>query len=154
MKNHLGSSHLSYEPVRQALFRTVRSDLEGSRGSNTMSLEELAIRSYAGELLEHQSSDYMNMDSNYSITIELKTYRLKYGKNRIGRFDDNDIVVDNIMISRRHCCIVVHADERMEVFDTASKNGTTVNGQKIQRYWLKIGDKINLARVYDLSISF
>jgi len=154
MGEPLGSCHLFPEAARQALFRAVRSDIEYSRGSNTICLEDLAIRSNVGEIcLEEPVYKGFNRNSSYSLTIGLKTYRLKYGKNRIGRFEDNDIVIDNIMVSRRHCCVVVHSDERMEIFDTASKNGTRVNGHKIEKYWLKPGDEITLARNYVLILS-
>jgi len=154
MREPLASCHLFSEPARQALFRVVRSDIEHSRGSNTINLEDLAIRSNVGEIcLEEPIYKGFNRNSSYSLTIGLKTYRLKYGKNRIGRFDDNDIVIDNIMVSRRHCCIVVHSDERMEIFDTASKNGTMVNSRKIEKYWLKPGDEITLAKNYVLLLS-
>lgn len=154
MNQPLESCHLFAEPARQALFRVVRSDIEHSRGSNTISLEDLAIRSKAGEIcLEEPIYKGINRDSSYSLTIGLETYRLKYGKNRIGRFDDNDIVVANIMVSRRHCCIVVHSDERMEIYDTASKNGIRINGQRIEKCWLTPGDEITLARNYVLLLS-
>lgn len=154
MREPLGSCHLFPEPARHALFRVVRSDIEHSRGSNTINLEDLRVNSNAGEIcVEEPIYKGFNRNSSYSLTIGLNTYRLKYGKNRIGRFDDNDIVIDNIMVSRRHCCIVVHSDERMEIFDTASKNGTRVNGQRIEKYWLKPGDEITLARDYVLMLS-
>lgn len=154
MGEPLGSCHLFLEPARQALFRVVRSDIEDSRGSSTMYLEDLRVNSNAGEIcLEEPIYREMGRDSSYFVTIGLETYRLKYGKNRIGRFSDNDIVVEHIMVSRRHCCIVVHSDERMEIFDTASKNGTSVNGEKIEKCWLNSGDEITLARHYILMLS-
>ena len=154
MGEPLGSCHLFLEPARQALFRVVRSDIEDSRGSSTMYLEDLRVNSSAGEIcLEEPIYREIGRDSSYFVTVGLETYRLKYGKNRIGRFSDNDIVVEHIMVSRRHCCIVVHSDEQMEIFDTASKNGTKVNGQKIEKCWLKAGDEITLARHYILMLS-
>jgi len=154
MREPLNSCHLFPEPARQALFRVVRSDIEHSRGSNTINLEGLRVKSNAGEIcLEEPIYREFGRDSSYFVTIGLETYRLKYGKNRIGRYEDNDITVDNIMVSRRHCCIVVHSDERMEIFDTASKNGTKVNGERIEKCWLRPGDEITLAKVYVLMLS-
>jgi hypothetical protein len=156
MRELLGSCHLSLEPARQALFKVVRSDIESSRGTNTINLEDLEIKSKAGEVcLEDPIYKEFgtSTDSSYFITVGLETYRLKYGKNRIGRFEDNDIVIDDPSISRRHCCIVVHSDERMEIFDTASRNGTRVNSQKITKHWLKPGDQVTLAKKYVLMIS-
>src|SRR5262249_17277791 len=72
-------------------------------------------------------------------------HNLKTGLNTIGRLPDNDIAVSDGSVSRRHCAIIVHASKGCEVYDTASKNGTYVNGQKINGLTvLKTGDKIKL----------
>lgn len=154
MKDLPSSYHLFIDPTREALFRVVRSDIEGSRGTNTIWLESLGEANCSKEICSLEG-DYQKLGENsgYSLAIGLKTYRLKYGKNCIGRFEDNDIVIDSKAVSRRHCCIVIHSDERMEIFDTASKNGTRVNDQKIQKCRLKSGDKITLAHSYTLIIS-
>src|SRR5262245_22883531 len=57
---------------------------------------------------------------------------LKVGLNSVGRLPDNDIVIDDATVSRRHCAIVVHSDLTIEIHDVASKNGTLVNGRKLQ----------------------
>lgn len=56
---------------------------------------------------------------------------LAVGVNSVGRLADNQVVVRDEHVSRRHCAIVVHRDGRCEVHDVASKNGTVVNGRKI-----------------------
>jgi pSer/pThr/pTyr-binding forkhead associated (FHA) protein len=71
---------------------------------------------------------------------------LKVGLNSIGRLPDNDVVIDDATVSRRHCAIVVHSDLTTEIHDVASKNGTTVNGQKIAGPTrLRDGDEIGLS---------
>ena len=55
----------------------------------------------------------------------------KVGLNTVGRMPDNDVVVQDAYVSRRHCAIVVHTGDRCEVHDIASKNGTYLNGHKI-----------------------
>jgi predicted component of type VI protein secretion system len=75
-----------------------------------------------------------------------KQLALKVGLNSIGRLPDNDVVVDDATVSRRHCAIVVHSDLSIEIHDVASKNGTTVNGNKIQGPTrLRDGDQIGLS---------
>jgi len=70
---------------------------------------------------------------------------LKVGLNTIGRMPDNDVPVADGSISRRHCAIVVHATKGCELYDTASKNGTFVNGQRINGpTQLRPGDQIRL----------
>ncbi len=70
---------------------------------------------------------------------------LKVGLNSIGRLPDNDVVIPDGSVSRRHCTIVVHSDLTCELHDTASKNGTAVNGRKlIGPIRLRSGDEITL----------
>lgn len=153
-ENPLNSYHLFIDRAREALFEVVCSDIEASRGENTIALESLGNVTSSKEICSLEDNfDKLGENSGYSLAIGLKTYSLKYGKNCIGRFEDNDIVIDYKVISRRHCCIVVHSDETMEIFDTASKNGIRVNGRKIQKCKLKSGDEITLARSYTLIIS-
>jgi pSer/pThr/pTyr-binding forkhead associated (FHA) protein len=77
---------------------------------------------------------------------------LKIGLNTIGRLPDNDVVVADPHVSRRHCTIVVHADQCCELHDTASKNGILVNGVRISGPTpLKPGDEI---RMGDLVLVF
>jgi hypothetical protein len=58
-------------------------------------------------------------------------YPLGVGVNTLGRSSDNDIVVDDAFASRRHCVVLVHSDHTCELHDTASKNGTFVNGVRV-----------------------
>src|SRR5439155_18270718 len=58
-------------------------------------------------------------------------YPLKIGLNTVGRSPDNDVVIQDGFVSRRHCAILVHASKGAELYDTASKNGTFLNGQKL-----------------------
>lgn len=56
-------------------------------------------------------------------------YPLRTGLNTIGRLPDNDIVLEESTVSRRHCVILVHARGGCDLHDTASRNGTFVNGR-------------------------
>jgi pSer/pThr/pTyr-binding forkhead associated (FHA) protein len=74
-----------------------------------------------------------------------RSYPLQVGANTIGRLPDNDVVVEDADVSRRHCAILIHASQRCEVHDTASKNGTFVNGRRIFAPTdLKAGDEIQM----------
>ncbi len=74
-------------------------------------------------------------------------YLLKVGLNTIGRKSNNDIVLADRAISRRHCVVVVHARGGCELHDTASLNGTFVNGRRIKdAVQLTSGDEIVLCR--------
>lgn len=72
-------------------------------------------------------------------------YSLKVGLNTIGRMPDNDVAILDASISRRHAAIVVHTTDGCELHDTASKNGTYLNGQRIGGPTvIKSGDEIRL----------
>ena len=58
---------------------------------------------------------------------------------------DNDVVIENGHISRRHCAIVVHVRTGCEIHDVASKNGTFLNGERLAgSVHLKSGDEIRM----------
>src|SRR5262245_28869192 len=152
--HNLSSCHLYIEPERQKQFRVVRSDIEKTKGSNTVSLEFSQPLDRLGQInFGDPLFSKFTVDSGYLISIGLQTYRLKYGNNRIGRFSDNNIVIDDKYVSRRHCCIVIHSDGSAELFDTASANHTWVNGVLVDRCRLKSGDEIRLAQNCTLIIS-
>lgn len=66
----------------------------------------------------------------------------------IGRTSDNDVVLDNGGISRRHARIDF-ADNRPELIDLDSLNGTFVNQQKVTRQFLQDNDRITVGK-FDL----
>ncbi len=59
----------------------------------------------------------------------------------IGRSSDLDMVLVEDMVSRRHSRISFEAEE-LYIEDLGSTNGTFVNGEKISRKKLKVGDRI------------
>jgi transcriptional regulator with GAF, ATPase, and Fis domain len=61
----------------------------------------------------------------------------------IGRSADNDVVVSNARASRHHCRIEI-TGEGTWVSDLASANGTTVNGERVERRLLSRGDVVGV----------
>ncbi|MGL6074713.1 MAG: FHA domain-containing protein [Fimbriiglobus sp.] len=49
-------------------------------------------------------------------------HMLRVGINTLGRHPQNDIVLEQSSVSRRHCVIVVHASGQVELRDTASRS--------------------------------
>jgi hypothetical protein len=81
-------------------------------------------------------------------------YPLRTGLNTIGRFPDNDVVLEGSTVSRRHCVILIHAWGACELHDTASRNGTFVNGQPFRRpIRLASGDQIRVCQRLLLLVS-
>lgn len=63
---------------------------------------------------------------------------------RIGRAADNDLVIDDLVVSRRHAELRVLPDGRYEIVDLASHNGTYLNGQPVARAPLSPGDIVGV----------
>ncbi|WP_167161227.1 FHA domain-containing protein [Streptomyces sp. MBT27] len=70
---------------------------------------------------------------------------------RIGRADDNDVVIDDLVVSRRHAELRVLADGTYEIVDLGSHNGTYLNGQPVARAPVAPGDIVGVGhRAYCL----
>jgi pSer/pThr/pTyr-binding forkhead associated (FHA) protein len=64
----------------------------------------------------------------------------------LGRSFENDIIVDDVRVSRRHAQLQRRHD-RYVIFDLGSMGGTKVNGYPVQECVLEAGDIISLAGV-------
>ncbi len=73
-----------------------------------------------------------------------REYLLEQETVSIGRFQDNDIRIDNRFISGHHAKIVT-VQGQSYVVDVGSRNGTFVNGQRITKCRLKNSDSISLS---------
>mgnify|MGYP002750368381 CR=1 FL=1 len=89
--------------------------------------------------------------------LVLKDYTLKEGDRlTIGRHPDNDIVPKDAAVSKHHA-IIERIGEKLIVLDKDSRNGTLVNGIKVQSAELndedivKFGNELNL-RVFTFSL--
>jgi len=72
---------------------------------------------------------------------QLGTFSLGKRELTIGRNPGNDILIDNVGVSRRHAVIKVSGD-RVVAEDLGSANGTFVNGERITSCELRDGDEI------------
>lgn len=70
-------------------------------------------------------------------------YPLSKDKISMGRSTDNDIVLDDEMISRHHCNIL-RGKDNYTIYDLGSTNKTVVNGVEIKDKALAIGDEIQV----------
>ena len=61
----------------------------------------------------------------------------------IGRGRDNSIVLDDMLVSRKHLRITAD-DEGLLLEDLGSRNGTYVNGRRVERSHLQEGDRIGV----------
>ncbi len=140
----LNSLHL--DPVRRQDYRCARDRLLHSRGDHTLYAER------HGGPDDDVSSTFIRKqaaaapaDLKYWLVDKEFIYPLKVGVNTLGRSGDNDVVVEDAFVSRRHCAILIHLHRGCELHDTASKNGTYVNGSKLAGpAVLKSGDEIRV----------
>jgi pSer/pThr/pTyr-binding forkhead associated (FHA) protein len=75
----------------------------------------------------------------------LKTYPFTGRAVTIGRLAQNDIVIDNLSVSRMHASISKSKDG-YTLTDLGSKNGTYVNGQLVETALLKDDDRITIGK--------
>jgi serine/threonine protein kinase len=72
-----------------------------------------------------------------------KTFPVSGSTTVIGRASDCQIVLKSAEVSKRHCRILIQ-DERAEIEDLESVNGTIVNGEPIRRIYLNDGDVLEI----------
>ena len=69
----------------------------------------------------------------------------------IGRSGENDILLDDVTVSRKHANIR-RAGERFELVDLGSLNGTYVNNNSIARTTLSSGDEVQFGKFHMLFV--
>jgi len=63
----------------------------------------------------------------------------------IGRTEENDIIINNLGVSRKHARISKQGNEYM-LEDLASRNGTLINNKEVQQAKLQDKDDINIGK--------
>jgi hypothetical protein len=140
----LNSLHL--DPSRRQEYRRARDQLLESRGCETIYVERQRVEdSGVNNTLIRQSLSALPPAVECWLTDREFVYPLKVGLNTMGRSADNDVIVEDLYVSRRHCAVLMHHDTSCVLQDTASKNGTYVNGAKIAGPTaLRPGDRIRI----------
>lgn len=94
------------------------------------------------------------MDSNRKTTSAAllivsssKVYSFENPVIKIGRLEDNDLIIDDPRVSRNHAELRFH-DGRYMIVDLGSTGGTFVNGVKVDRQILDKGDVITLSGIH------
>lgn len=65
----------------------------------------------------------------------------------VGRTARADFIVDAALISRIHCRLTVEPSDQLVIQDLSSTNGTIVNGERVDRLVLKVGDLVEIGRL-------
>jgi phosphoserine phosphatase RsbU/P len=77
---------------------------------------------------------YVDLDGEHSFT-------LKDGETAIGRSPDQDLVLKEAFVSRRHA-LIVRQNGTFELVDQNSSHGTFLNGKRVERARLRSGDSL------------
>ena len=147
----LNSGHFD-ELSRRFRYRHARQGLLSARGVLTLTAEHFGP--WVSDAEDFPSTLPLQPDE---ILPGIKYYLLDYhgrcsfpiktGFNTLGRLPSNNIVLEDISISRRHCVVLAHARGGCEVHDTASMNGTFVNGQRVHKpVQLASGDWVQVSK--------
>ena len=63
----------------------------------------------------------------------------------IGRTSENNIILDDITVSRTHALLSI-SEKRIKIIDNNSTNGIYINNEIKSEYELKSGDKIQIGK--------
>ncbi|HXG60141.1 MAG TPA: sigma 54-interacting transcriptional regulator [Planctomycetota bacterium] len=80
-----------------------------------------------------------------------QVFEFEAGVVRIGRAEDNSVVVDDPAVEPEHCVIEPQPDGRYKLIDLETQAGTEVNGRKVNVHLLEDRDRIYVG---DVSILF
>ena len=84
--------------------------------------------------------------------LVLKDYTLKEGNRlTIGRHPENDIVPKDAAVSKHHA-VIERVGEKLIVLDKESRNGTFVNGIKVQSAELNAEDTVRFGNELNLRV--
>jgi hypothetical protein len=98
-------------------------------------------RIFAGEVEQSTGEEEV---PGYLITSTDEIFEIKNKITNIGRREGNELVVDNLLVSRLHAQIRTINGKHV-LFDIDSTAGTKVNGNKIRQHPLSPGDVIEIA---------
>ena len=75
-----------------------------------------------------------------------ETYEFSTEVTSVGRQAGNDIVFDDVTVSRHHALFTTTASGRVTVRDLNSLNGTYVNGSRVEELTLRTFDEVQIGK--------
>jgi len=89
----------------------------------------------------------MSVNTTSSNALEIAEYvNLQAGAISIGRSEDNDLHIQDKTVSAHHARIFTYLNASY-IEDLGSKNGTYLNGKRIQKHTVHPGDVIKVGRL-------
>ncbi|MGA7669428.1 MAG: FHA domain-containing protein [Nitrolancea sp.] len=86
-------------------------------------------------------------DNTPRLIVAGKSVSLNQQRVRIGRYPNNDVVLDHPTVSAYHAEVTLRPDGRHELVDRESRNGTRINGSPVRSAILRDGDQITLGAI-------
>lgn len=105
---------------------------------------ESAVNAVFGRGRHHEQATAESTESPARLLIDGQELPLNLPRVRLGRYPNNDVIIDNTTVSAYHAEIIRRPDGRHEIVDRESRNGTRVNGAIIRSQVLHDGDLITL----------
>jgi pSer/pThr/pTyr-binding forkhead associated (FHA) protein len=93
-----------------------------------------------------QKNKLLNIPQRVYLVINSQVFPLKKEITTLGRKLDNDLVLQDALVSRYHAEIK-YEDGRFTIYDLDSTSGTFLNNKKIKKSILYSGDLILLANI-------
>ena len=87
------------------------------------------------------------------LVINAQVFPIQHNVVRIGRKLDNDVVIQDALISRYHAEIRLADDGTYKIFDLGSTSGTFLNNKQVKESTLFSGDIILFANVPVMFVS-
>jgi hypothetical protein len=80
--------------------------------------------------------------------VEIKQLYLRKGRTTLGRSPENDIVLENMVVSGHHCEFELGGQADVYIEDLSSTNGTYIDGKLVKRQRLNDGDVIEIGNFH------
>lgn len=119
----------------------------GPQGTRLFSADELSQLRDQANSVEEAVSDRASIQEPMLEGVgegnRGRRYRVRPGRQTIGRRTDNNIVIDEPSVSASHAWIM-NQQGHYVIMNTLSTNGTFVNGKRVHEAELSHGDRIRL----------
>ncbi len=120
-------------------FAQFEDELEGE--STRIDTQHLIAEQTTNILEESPDPPFLEVESGKD---QGKQFILNPGETSIGRSIDNDVILTDIAVSRRHLSVTLNDDGSLRLHDLGSGNGTQLNGRRVYDNPLTDGDRIEL----------
>jgi hypothetical protein len=126
---------------RDGRIRQLESDIERRAASIAVAAADSAAQTGEEVALEGPARLLIRSDANTDYVTVLGR------RTRIGRGDDNEVVLDLKHVSRHHA-VLLAGPVHTTIEDLRSTNGVFVNGKRVSRQVLKDGDRVTIGKTH------